>query len=76
MSNSKAPVGEKNAESVKSAPTPVEPTYTAEELAAHADLFECKHDIVAAALDFAKVKSCTLAEAKAIVQKFAGRKVN
>ena len=52
-----------------------EAEYAAEELAQHPELFKCGPDIVKAALDFAKVTSCTVKRARELVKQFAERKV-
>ena len=55
---------------------PVEEVYEAAEIAKNSPrLFGYSEDIAKAALDFAGIKSCTLAKAKEIIKAFAERKV-
>ncbi len=57
-------------------PPPAESRYTAQEFAANArSVFGHNPDVVSAALKHAKFESGTIAEARAIIDMFAGRKV-
>lgn len=54
-----------------------EPVYSASEIAANARrLFGCSIDIASAALARENIKTCTVEQARAIIKKFAERKVN
>lgn len=59
-----------------SAVAETQPIYSAAELSANAPrLFGQSIDIASAALDFAKIKECTIEEARNIIKEFAERKV-
>ena len=54
-----------------------EPVYSASEIAANARrLFGCGPDIASAALACSNITDCTVEQARAIIKKFAERKVN
>lgn len=70
-----APAAKVNAEKVapvKAAPVSV---YSAEELAANHKVFKTSREIVEIALRMAGKQSATLAEAKAIIEKFKNKEV-